>query len=498
MSGLRILFVTSEMSPYSKTGGLADISAALPKALGAAGCDVRVVTPLYGFIDTGTFGISERSTNGHLDLRVAEHTLRASVRSVNGTARSMTPYFVDCDALYDRPGIYVDPFTGKDYIDNDYRFVMLARAALALCSQDDWIPDVVHCNDWQCGVLPLMVSQARRARKGWEHVRTVFTIHNMAYQGWFPPETLGRIGNGDEHYFPGGPLEFHGLVNFLKAGVAMADAVNTVSPTYAREIQGSYEFGFGLEGVLRSRPGSVSGILNGIDTDIWNPEADPLIAARFDATSFENKKACKRALCEKAGFHFADDVPVFAVISRITGQKGFEILGPAIPDILNRPAQFVVLGSGDPYYEHMFYEYARIYPDRFAVKLAYDEELAHAIEAGADFFLMPSRYEPCGLNQMMSMRYGTIPIVRSTGGLADTVVDADEDYEHGTGFRFHDYHTGALLWAVERALAAYRHQTRKEHIQRNGMHQDFSWARSARQYIELYQESLGREPLFST
>lgn len=494
---LRVLFVTSELSPYSKTGGLADVSAALPKALSAHGCDVRVISPLYGFIDAEKFGIDSVGKNGHLDLRIGEHSLRAKLKSAAGSDEQLAHTFVDCDALYDRPGIYLDPFTGRDYIDNDYRFVLLTRAAIAMCADSDWIPHIVHCNDWQCGMLPALLNRMRADDPRWSSTRSVFTIHNMAYQGWFPPDTLGRIGHVGHYFYPGGPLEFHGLVNFLKAGVSFADAVNTVSPTYALEIQSGYEYGFGLEGVLGHRPNRVRGILNGIDADIWNPQTDKFIAETYSDGALLGKSKCKERLCQKAGFHYDKNVPLFAMISRIAGQKGFEILAPAIPDILNVPAQFVLLGSGDPYYEHMFHEYARLYPDRFAVKLAYDETLAHEIEAGADFFLMPSKYEPCGLNQMMSMRYGTIPIVRSTGGLADTVIDADEDFERGTGFRFHDYHSGALMWAVGRAIHAYKNPERITHIRRNGMTQDFSWERSAMQYIELYKESLERQPLYS-
>jgi starch synthase len=489
----RILFVTSEVTPFSKTGGLADISGALPKALSKLGCDVKVLSPLYGCIEAERHGLGPATNGSRPELLVHGRKLHADFARAPRGDREPDFCFLRCDALFDRPGIYVDPFSNQDYVDNDYRYIALAKAAFELCRIEEWTPDILQCNDWQAGVVPLYLMQRRRAGE-FADARSVLTIHNMAYHGWFKPETVARIGGADALFYPGGPLEFYGLVSFLKTGLEFADGLSTVSPTYAHEIQSSYDFGYGLETVLRSAPRTLQGILNGIDTDVWNPETDPRIAANFGINTLPWKAENKRALCAKAGFPFNPQVPLFAVISRIVGQKGFEILAPLISDILSLPAQLVVLGSGDPYYEHMFHELARVYPDRFAVRLAYDEELAHLIEAGADLFLMPSKFEPCGLNQMMSMRYGTIPIVRVTGGLADTVIDADADPVHGTGFRFHEYSSSDLMNAISRAVAATHDPERWRGIQRNAMSQDFSWDRSARQYLKLYQECLTSPP----
>ncbi|MBI5059843.1 glycogen synthase GlgA [candidate division KSB1 bacterium] len=489
----RVLFVTSEVTPFSKTGGLADISGALPKALSRLGCDVRVLSPLYGCVDGERHALAVSANGAQPSLTINGRALHAEFARAPRRDSEPDFCFLRCDALYDRPGIYVDPFSNQDYVDNDYRFIALAKCAFDLCRSDHWTPDVLQCNDWQAGLVPLYLSQRRR-RGEFAESRAVMTVHNMAYHGWFKADTVARIGDAEALYFPGGPIEFYGMVNFLKAGLEFADGLSTVSPTYAHEIQSSYDFGFGLETVLRGSPRPLQGILNGIDTEVWNPETDPRIAANFGIGTLPWKVENKRALCAKAGFEFNAGVPVFAVISRIVGQKGFEILAPLITEILSLPAQFVILGSGDPYYEHMFHELARVYPDRFAVKLAYDEDLAHLIEAGSDMFLMPSKFEPCGLNQMMSMRYGTIPIVRVTGGLADTVIDADTDLLHGTGFRFYDYTSGELMHAVERAVSAYQDADRWRRIQRNAMSQDFSWDRSARQYLQLYQECLSQPP----
>jgi starch synthase len=488
----RVLFVSSEVAPFSKTGGLADISAALPRALAQEGCELRVLTPRYGFVNREQHGI--RHCDGATGLR-ADFRGRSLRFGFSRAPRGgeVETYFVECDPLYDRPGLYVDPFTNGDYIDNDYRFILLSRAALQLCRVTAWEPDVIHCHDWQSALAAFLVSRKRGAG-AFARTRTLLTIHNIAYHGLFGPESVNRIGDGAERfYFPGGPLEFYGHVNFLKAGLEFADMLNTVSPTYAREIQSSYEYGYGLEAVLRARGDTVAGILNGLDTDAWNPATDAHLAATYDADSLENKERNKLALCARLGLSYDASVPLLGSVSRIAGQKGFEILIPVLSDIFHLPARMVLLGSGDPHLEHVFHEFARLYPDRFAVRIGYDEGLAHLIEAGADIFLMPSKYEPCGLNQMMSMRYGTLPVVRATGGLADTVVDAS-DSVRGTGFSFREYRPDALLQTVRRAVKTFRDRERWMALQRNAMAQDFSWAQSARRYRELYDQCLQNPP----
>jgi starch synthase len=490
---LKILFVTSEITPFSKTGGLGDISAALPSALSSLGCEVRVLTPRYGFIDRERFGISSDGVASGFALDFRGLSIHGAFGSVNGHADKPEICFVECDPLYDRPGIYVDPFTNRDYIDNDYRFIFLCRSAFELCRIQNWVPDIIHCNDWQTSLIPFYLN-GHRTERGWKRARSLVTIHNIAYHGLFAPETVGRIGGAEKYYYPGGPLEFYGHVNFLKGGLEFADNLNTVSPTYAREIQSGYEYGYGLDAVLRARGSHVAGIINGIDVDVWNPSADKHIAAPYDGDSLDLKQVNKRALCDRLGFVYDPQVPVIGMVSRIVAQKGFEILAPVLSDILSTPACMVLLGTGDPHFEHIFREFARLFPDRLVVQIGYDEDLAHAIEAGADMLLMPSKYEPCGLNQMMSMRYGTLPVVRATGGLADTVTDADRDGEHATGFSFFEYQPEALLDATQRAIAAFNRPERWRRIQRNAMAADFSWKHSAKLYLELYGQCLQEPP----
>ncbi len=452
------------------------------------GCDVRLLTPRYGFIDPRRLELRKTADTR---LALGRHSLQAQFLE---HARSGEPpvYFLNCDPLYDRPGVYVDPFSNQDYVDNDYRFIALSKAALKLPQAVKWTPDIFHANDWQSALVTLYAYLARE-RGEFPAARALMTIHNMSYQGFFPPETLARIDGVERFFHSGGPLEFYGKVNFLKTGICFADGINTVSPTYAKEIQSAYEFGYGLEGVLRAR-GDLVGILNGIDADTWNPETDPFIVQTYTLGTLDRKEQNKRALCKQMELPYTPGLPLLGVVSRIVSQKGFDVLIHALTDIINLPAQFVLLGAGDPYHEHVLREMSCVFPKRVAVRIGYDEALSHLIEAGADMFLMPSQYEPCGLNQMMSMRYGTLPVVRATGGLTDTVIDADADLESGTGFCFESYTTEEFLNALRRAIAAYENPARWRKLQQNAMRHDFSWGRSARTYAELYERCLQNPP----
>jgi starch synthase len=489
---LKILFVASEVAPFSKTGGLADISASLPKALAAQGCEVRVLSPRYGFIDKERFGIDSRRPSLEFAVDLHGHPIPAAFSRAVDSLPEPQFYFLECDPLFDRPGVYVDPFTNRDYIDNDYRFIALARAAMEFIRTTRWTPDVIHCNDWQTGLIPLYLHEAR-AKRSLRSLRSVFTIHNIAYQGMFGADAAMRAGEARKYFYPTGPVEFYGYMSFLKAGLEFADSLNTVSPTYAREIETSRDISYGFDAVLRSR-GELSGILNGIDEDLWNPATDSFIPAPFDSDSLVRKEINKQALCARMGLSYDTSVPVIGMVTRIAAQKGFEIITPVLNEILALPAQFVLLGSGDPYLERLFTEATHAYPDRLAVRIGYDDELAHLVEAGADLFLMPSKFEPCGLNQMMSMRYGTLPVVRATGGLADTVKDADKYPKDGTGFSFDAYSPEAMMEAVRRAIAALADPARLRNLRKNAMAQDFSWNRSARQYVDLYRRALASTP----
>lgn len=469
---MRILFVASEVAPYSKTGGLGDVAGALPRALARLGHEVKVVTPRY--LDVRAEGLAP---TGHSLL------LRFPFGEVGGPVLSLRPeprlevLFLEAPGLYGRKGLYHDAF--GDFPDNARRFGYLALGALQAAQRLGFAPDVVHLNDWQAGLAaPALKLGYRHTALG--RARSVFTVHNLAYQGLFPQRVLGELGLPQETFTPEG-LEFHGQVSFMKAGLVWADALTTVSPTYAHEIQ-TPEHGWGLDGLLRRRAAVLSGILNGIDAEEWDPEHDPHLPAHFGARDLAGKARCKRALLE--AFGLADtSAPVFAVVSRLAEQKGMDLVLAEAGRILRADVRLVVLGSGAPGLEHAFRQLAARHPQKVAVRLGFDAPLSHLVEAGADFFLMPSRFEPCGLNQLYSQRYGTVPVVRRTGGLADTV----EEGLLGTGLVFERLHPLALFAAVRRAQALYADPKRLEATRARGMTRDFSWAASARRYEALYR-----------
>jgi len=475
---MRILHVASEVAPYSKTGGLADVLGALPRALAALGHEVTVVTPRYRSIDPERFGLARR-------LRGLAAPLGADTVAVGvyeGQAAS-TPrvrvYLIDHKPSFDRDGLYGD--AKGDFADNARRFALLGSAALAVCAEFGAWPDVVHGHDWQSGPAILF------AKRRWGDLRlpkTVFTLHNLAFQGLFPEKVVDELGLPRQYYSPDG-FEYYGQASFLKAGLACADRLSTVSPTYAREIQ-TTEHGLGFDGLLRARHNVLHGILNGADYDIWNPEKDIHLPARYSAEALAGKRECKAALQRELGLPVRADVPLCGSISRLTDQKGFDLVLGALPQILDGDAQYVLLGSGDPALEQALRQLQVKFPKKLAVRIGYDEPLAHRIEAGCDLYVMPSKFEPCGLNQMYSLRYGTPPVVRATGGLDDTIVDFDARSRSGTGFKFEAYETGALVACWWRALAAYRSDDFAGLVRR-AMAQDFGWARAAEAYTHLYK-----------
>ena len=472
---MRILFVASEGLPFSKTGGLADVIEALPKALAALGHDVAVLLPRYrcAQIDASLVKNLEVPIGGKpRSCAIAEGPRPHGVRY----------FFVDDPEYFDRDGLYGSG--GGDYPDNAERFAEFAYAAIGT-AREVWPPDVIHCHDWQSALVPLLLRTRYKDDAQLCAIPVVFTIHNMGYQGVFPPEVLGRIGVPDSE-FRVDSLEFYGKLNYLKAGLLYSDYLTTVSRTYAEEIK-TPEYGHGLEGVAQIRADQLVGILNGVDYSTWSPETDPLIAARYSARDMFGKRACKSDLL--ARFHLPEnlDRPLTSIISRFADQKGFDLLAEVAETLLAEDVAMAVLGTGDPKYERMFSELARRHPDKLGVKIAYDNTLAHKIEAGADMFLMPSRYEPCGLNQIYSLRYGTVPVVRATGGLADTIEPFDRATCAGTGFNFHEYSGEALLRAIEHALAVYRDKIAWRSLQANGMAKNFSWDASATEYARLYE-----------
>jgi starch synthase len=468
----RILFAASEMAPLIKTGGLADVAGSLSLALNALDCDVRVLLPFYGSLKDrveAPRSIARAHLHGH-DVEVFETVAEQGQRV----------WLVASPSLFDRAGNPYVGADGKDWPDNADRFAVFSRAIAWLATHpadSDFRADVVHLNDWQTGLAAPLLRRERSAPP------TVFSIHNLAYQGNYDRATFDRIGLPPDLWSIDG-LEFHGQMSFIKGGISFADRITTVSPTYAAEIQ-TPEYGNGFDGLIRHRASVLRGILNGIDTSVWNPTTDPLLRARYTATNLERKLINKRAIQSALGLD-PMDVPLLGVVSRLAHQKGIDLILALVDALVSLPAQLAVLGTGDPAIEQALRAAGAQYPGRVAFSAHHDETLAHLIEAGADIFLMPSRFEPCGLNQMYSQAYGTVPVVRKTGGLADTVRAVSG--RTGTGFLFGPATSDALFDTIKSAVAVSRNRHTWQAIQRNGMAQDFSWRRSAAEYVRMYTE----------
>ena len=472
----KILFVTSEAYPLIKTGGLADVSGSLPTALDAFGHDVRIVMPAYADLLAGLGDLPSKRINQSGGVVEIFET------KLPGT--SVPVWLVSHPGAFDRTGNPYLAENGKSWPDNAERFALLCRISVEIAMNRlgfGWKPEIVHCNDWQTGLIPALLEDEG------DRPASVFTIHNLAYQGLFPRELFQKLGLPQRFWSPHA-LEFYDQLSFIKGGLVYADRINTVSPNYAVEIQGK-EFGCGMEGLLKERKERLSGIINGIDEEAWNPAADPLILNPFDVRDMSGKGLNKAALQEYFNLPVDKAVAVIAMVGRTVQQKGIDLVIEAMPKLMELPLQLVILGSGEKKYEQTLKHWNSLYPDRLALKLGYDEPLAHLIEAGSDLFLMPSRFEPCGLNQMYSHRYGTVPIVRCVGGLADTVEDASPaNVEQGiaSGVVFREASAEALLQAVRRALDLFQQKPLWKKIVQTGMQKDFSWKQSAIKYLDLY------------
>ena len=477
---MRILFVTPELAPWVKTGGLGDIAASLAPALRDRGVDLRVLVPCYPSLRKHFPDAPVVAELNNLGGELPDSVLRAA-----STTAGVPLLMLDNAACYQRQGSpYLGP-DGHDWVDNDIRFGLLARAAAWLGSDActlDWHCDIVHCNDWQAGLAAAYLHYLPQRR-----ARTVITVHNLAFQGIFEKPSLARVGLPDQAWHIDG-VEYYGRFSFLKAGLQFADAITTVSPTYAQEIQ-TDAGGMGLGGLLRGRKDRLVGILNGIDTELWDPASDAFIDSNYDSDRIEAKAANKAALRQELGLDARDDVPLLGVVSRLTEQKGLDLLPLIADELAAIPVQLAILGNGEPALELQLLKLVQQYPGMFATTIGFDEKLAHRIEAGADMFLMPSRFEPCGLNQIYSLRYGTPPIVRATGGLADTVVDCNKATLRSggaNGFVFQEATAEQLLATVRRAVNAWRDPALWRRLQRHGMSADFSWQKSARKYMGVY------------
>lgn len=487
---MQVATVVSEIVPFSKTGGLGDVAGALPATLSELGTDVFVITPFYRCVRENAERLGLELEHDFAEVKIPVGDWEQSAEVIRGTLPNtdVTVYLLNHPHYYDRPGLYVNPKNGSDHEDNSERFVFLSRAAVELCCTLGLQPDVFHCHDWQTGLVPIYLKTLYRDKL--QDAASVFTVHNIEYQGIFWHRDMKLTGL-DWSLFNWRMLEYYGNLCFLKAGMVGGDAVTTVSKNYAKEIQ-TERYGAGLHGVATERSDDLFGIVNGVDYNTWDPRDDELIPCTYSADDLSGKRKCKRALQEEFDLAIEPDVPVIGMITRLANQKGLDLLEAAVSDLLERPIQLALLGTGEPQYHDLLREVHAERPEQVGIKLYFSEQMAHCIEAGSDMLLMPSRYEPCGLNQLYSLRYGTVPIVRQTGGLADTIVDyqtaAEQDGE-ANGFGFKEYKSEAMLDAVDRALQVYRNQEEWRELMLAGMRQDWSWRRSAREYLDVYEHA---------
>ncbi len=483
---LNICFVASEVAPFAKTGGLADVASALPEYLKSQGHDTRVFMPLYSVVDTSKYTLTPVDFLQDLHLHLGSHYFQYAVFVGRAPDSEVDVYFIHCPQLFHRDGVYTGEW------DEHLRFALLCRAAIECCQRMGWGPDVFHCNDWHTALVPIYLKTIYSWDRLFAHSKTVLTIHNIAYQGVFPAEVVPNLGLDDYRELLFRDDLKQGAVSFMKSGVLYADVVSTVSRTYAREIQ-TEAFGMGLESLLRARSSSVVGIVNGVDYRQWSPQTDPHIPYHYDVDSVaEGKAKNKRHLIESVGLIAEDETPLIGIVSRLTAQKGFELTFEALPEALRYlDLCAVILGTGESHIEDHFHWLQRTFPQRVCYYCGYNNELAHLIEAGSDIFLMPSRFEPCGLNQMYSLKYGTAPIVRKTGGLADTVEQFDPATGEGTGFVFEHFDTTGFTWALKTALTTYRDRPAWEQLRLNGMAKDYSWERQGAEYEKLYAQLSG-------
>jgi starch synthase len=486
---LQVLFVTPEAVPFAKTGGLADVAGALPKFLQPLGCDLRMVMPYYRIVKES--GLPLQYLGQEIEVPIGDEILRADI--YQGQLNQDIPvYFIGRDEFFDREHLYSTP--RGDYFDNAERFIFFSKVVLIFCQLMSFSPSIIHHHEWQTGLIPAYLRSIYQNDPLFSHTAVVFTIHNIAYQGIFKREKFWLTGLPIEMYNPEG-IEFWERINFMKAGIVYADVINTVSQKYSEEIQTS-EYGYGLEGILRKRKDDLYGILNGVDYQDWDPSRDPSLIAHYNPQDLSGKRECKKDLLKEFNLPPSlENFPLLGMISRLADQKGFDILAEILDELFTLDIGFVLLGTGEQKYENLFTEVARKYPQKAGIRIAYDDQLAHKIEAGADFFLMPSKYEPCGLNQIYSLRYGTIPIVRATGGLDDTIVNYDPATGKGNGFKFIRYDAKEFLNQIKVAIGFYSQPKHWRQLLRNAMAADFSWQRSTKAYLQLYRKVLEKKGL---
>lgn len=477
---MKVLFAVSECVPFVKSGGLADVAGSLPKELSKLGTDVRVMMPKYGTIPQALRDKMIKKDEFFVD--VGWRSQYCGIEEL--TYEGITYYFIDNEYYFKRDSLY-------GYFDDGERFAFFNRAVLEAIRMLDYYPDVIHCHDWHTGMIPFLLRTEYQKKNGYGFMRSVFTIHNLGFQGIMPKEALKDLFDLDESYFNTDQLEFFGHINFMKAALIATDRITTVSPTYKNEIQTEY-YGEKLDGLLRSRVSDLEGILNGIDDDFYNPEKDEFLVKTYDANHRNHKLTNKKAIQERFGLPQASQVPLMVMVTRLTKQKGLDLVKHVFHEIMAEPIQFLILGTGDDEFENFFRDMEQQYPDRFKAYIGFDEGLAHQIYAGADLFLMPSKFEPCGLGQMIAMRYGAIPIVRETGGLNDTVTAYDEFSGKGNGFSFRNFNAHDMLYTIKRAIHFYENDRVWNNLVKHTMSIDYSWAQSAFKYNQLYAQLISR------
>ena len=478
-AALKILMVASEVAPFAKTGGLADVTGSLPPALRALGHDVQLVMPWYPCVRQAAGSL--RPARQPLTVPMGGRVYLAGYRS--GRLGDVPVHFIDLPEFFDRPGLYGEE--GEDYQDNAERFGLLSRAALELTRRLNFAPDVVHAHDWQTGLVPVYLRHHLWRDPFFAATASLFSIHNLGYQGLFPLGAGKALGL-EQSLLERDALEYHGQLSLLKGGIRYADQVNTVSPTYCREIR-TPEYGMGLDGLLRARGDRLHGLLNGLDGELWSPAADPALPTTYAPGKLAGKAVCKRALQEELALRVAARTPLVAMVTRLDSQKGIDLVLESWDRLMSRDLQLVILGSGNPDYQRRLTEAAAFYPGQARVLTRFDDALARRIYAGSDLFLMPSRYEPCGLGQLIALRYGSVPVVHATGGLADTIFDPLQEPKQANGFLFRDYRHASLLEGLDRALATYAKPAEWRTLVKRGMRQDISWEQAAGEYIKLYR-----------
>lgn len=481
---LKILFVSAEVSPYAKTGGLADVAGSLPQTLASMGNDVRIIMPRYKTISCDMSYVTDFSVlmGDRSETCIIRET--GSNYRIDGSSGTVPVYFVDSYHYFDRDGIYC-------YMDDADRFIFFCKAVLEMLPRIDFQPDVIHCNDWHTGPICLMLKEKYKKYPFFSRIATIFTVHNLEYQGHFSKDVLKILNMGDEIFIPE-KVEFYGAFNFIKAGLVYTDIINTVSETYAEEVK-TERFGERLEGLMKTREKDLYGIVNGISYEEFNPEDDPRIFKSYSEKNYIDKKQNKYGLQKEMGLEKSDK-PLIGIVHRLTAQKGLDLILDTMDELMEKDVQFVLLGLGDPYYEKKFKDYEEKYPDKVKVRIEFNITLAQRIYSGSDIFLMPSRFEPCGLGQMISLRYGTIPVVRATGGLADTVIDYDINPKDGNGFSFEEYTSEEFIKTLFRALKVYEEKPSEwEGLVRKALRSDFSWKTSAKKYIKLYGLAMDKQ-----